>query len=133
MSRAEDNTNRNRFSSQATVKLTDTQDREIDTISVALGQTRAGIIRGWIMEGMNDFKNTDYGRSFFTDRTDYAWSHLLDRGCELPSLHEHPYQEAKQNDDCKADENQVVADPSEKYLNLLGLSEGRHPNIFLVK
>ena len=72
MSRAEDNTNRNRFSSQATVKLTDIQDREIDTISVALGQTRAGVIRGWIMEGMNDFKNTDYGRSFFTDRTDYA-------------------------------------------------------------
>jgi len=30
------------------------------------------VIRGWIMEGMNDFKNTDYGRSFFTDRTDYA-------------------------------------------------------------
>jgi len=51
------------------VKLTDIQDREIDTISVALGQTRAGIIRGWIMEGMNDFKNTDYGRSFFADKT----------------------------------------------------------------
>ena len=71
MSRAEDNTNRNRFSSQATVKLTETQDREIDTISVALGQTRAGVIRSWIQEGMNDFKNTDYGRSFFADRGGY--------------------------------------------------------------
>ena len=60
MNRAENNTNRNRFSSQATVKLTDTQDREIDTISVALGQTRAGVIRSWIQEGMNDFKNTEY-------------------------------------------------------------------------
>ena len=72
MNRSEDNTNRNRFSSQATAKLTDTQDREIDTISVALGQTRAGIIRAWIQEGMNDFKNTDYGRSFFADRTCYG-------------------------------------------------------------
>jgi hypothetical protein len=58
---------------------------------------------------------------------------LLDRVYELISLHIRPYEEAKQSDDCKADENQVVADISEKYLNLLGLSEGRHPNIFLVK
>ena len=72
MNRAEDNTNRNRFSSQATVKLTEIQDREIDTISVALGQTRAGVIRGWIQEGMNDFKSSSYGRSFFSDRGDYG-------------------------------------------------------------
>ena len=72
MNRSEDNTNRNRFSSQATVKLTDTQDREIDTISVALGQTRAGVIRGWIQEGMNEFKSSSYGRSFFADRGGYG-------------------------------------------------------------